>query len=91
MARRGPTSSPVDTTFEGIPTPVEATESVQAVDVSVHKFVSDPVIQQGAVSSWILLVETSEYVVEGGVAGLALTDVTPDGTCPIGSANPRCT
>ncbi len=81
----------VDTTFQGTDTVVEDTETVQAVDLSVHKFVDSPEIQQGAVSTWQLYLETSEYVVDGGVANLALEDITPDGTCPIGSANPRCT
>ena len=59
--------------------------------MSVHKFVDDPTIEQGGVSTWTLLVETSEYVVEDGVVGLTLVDVTPDGTCPIGSVNTDCT
>ena len=78
-------------TFDGDDITVEATETVQAVDVAIHKSVGNPTIGQGEVSEWELLIRTSEYVVDGGVAGLALTDVTPDGTCPIGSVNTDCT
>ncbi len=81
----------VDTTFEGTDTTVEATETVQAVDLSVHKFVDSPAVEQGAISTWQLYLETSEYVVADGIHGLRLVDVAPDGTCPIGSENPRCT
>ncbi len=75
----------VDTTFGGVPSTVTDTEAVQAVDLSVQKYVDQPEIEQGGISTWTLQLQTSEYVVDDGVAGLTIQDVTPDGTCPIGS------
>jgi len=77
-------------TFGGTTTVVEAEETVTAVDLSVYKTVDVPTIQQGGVSTWTLHLRTSEYVTDGGVSGLTVTDTTPDGLCPIGSAHPGC-
>ncbi len=83
----------LQTEFGGIATAVTAEETVEAVDLSVHKVVTSPAIVQGAISRWSLIIESSEYVVTDGVADLLLVDVTPDGTCPIDDVprSPSCT
>lgn len=81
----------VGTTFEGgDEIDVTAETSVQAVDLAVHKYVDRQEINSGEISTWTLQFLTSEYVVEGGITGMAVLDVTPDGTCPFGSVNPHC-
>ncbi|MBB3044562.1 SdrD B-like domain-containing protein [Nocardioides soli] len=81
----------VDTTFGGQASVVTDTESVQAVDVSEQKYVDTPTIAQGGISTWTIQLQTSEYVVAGGVGSPVVRDTTPDGTCPIDTAATACT
>lgn len=78
------------TEFQGQPYTVQATETVQAMDLAVYKTVSNPSVNQGEVSTWTMHIRTSEYVTANGVDIFVLRDTSPDGTCPIGSENPRC-
>ena len=83
------------TDFEGTTTTVEAQQTVRAMDLSMYKTVDTPTIQQGGISTWTLHLRTSEYVADGGIDGLTVTDTTPDGTCPIGevggtAVDPEC-
>ena len=62
------------------------TGSVTAEDVSIHKTVDVDTIEQTDVSTWTLLVETSEYATS--TTGIVVTDTIPDGLCPVAPGTP---
>lgn len=62
------------------------TFTVTAEDVSIHKSVDTGAIEQTGVSTWTLLVETSEYATN--TTGITVTDTVPDGLCPIAAGTP---
>lgn len=55
-----------------------------AEDWVVHKSASSGTLAQGAITTWNLVFETSEYKF---VEGATVTDVLPDGFCPLGPTN----
>lgn len=55
-----------------------------AEDLSVHKSTSDVSLDQGEITTWTLLIETSEYRY---VENVRVTDTVPDGYCPLGTSN----
>ncbi len=59
---------------------------VTAEDVSIHKTVDVDTIEQTDVSTWTLLVETSEYATS--TTGIVVTDTVPDGLCPVAPGTP---
>ncbi len=61
-------------------------DSVTAEDVSIHKTVDVETIEQTDVSTWTLLVETSEYATS--TTGIVVTDTIPDGLCPVAPGTP---
>jgi fimbrial isopeptide formation D2 family protein/uncharacterized repeat protein (TIGR01451 family) len=63
-----------------------ATEQVSAEDVSIHKTVDTDIIEQTGVSTWTLLVETSEYAIS--TTDIVVTDTVPDGLCPVAAGTP---
>lgn len=55
-----------------------------AEDIAMQKGVSTGTIQQGGISTWTLALQASEY---RSVANIRITDVLPDGLCPLGDVN----
>ena len=55
-------------------------ETVIAEDLSIHKSVDDDVFVQNENPRWRLIIETGEYRT---AANLRITDVLPDGQCPL--------
>jgi fimbrial isopeptide formation D2 family protein/uncharacterized repeat protein (TIGR01451 family) len=72
----------------GAPDPfiARASEGVTAEDVSIHKSVDVSTIEQTDVSTWTLLVETSEYATS--TTSIVVTDTVPDGLCPVAAGTP---
>ncbi len=62
------------------------TSVVSAEDVSIHKTVDTGTIEQTGVSTWTLLVETSEYATN--TTDIVVTDTLPDGLCPVAAGTP---
>jgi large repetitive protein len=62
------------------------THVVSAEDVSIHKTVDTDTIEQTGVSTWTLLVETSEYATN--TTDIVVTDTLPDGLCPVAAGTP---
>jgi large repetitive protein len=59
-------------------------QSIEAVDLAVQKTDSSSTFTNGAVHTYTLNYETSEYRSSSDVV---LTDALPDGQCPLGSSN----
>ena len=71
--------------YAGItPSTGEGTEVAVAEDVSVHTSVSTGQIHQGGLSTWTMLIESSEYTTSTGE--LVVTETVPDGLDVIGSS-----
>ncbi|MFC7431822.1 MULTISPECIES: SdrD B-like domain-containing protein [unclassified Agrococcus] len=66
---------------------VATTHEVVAEDVSIHKSVQEATSQQGATSTWTLVVESSEYATATGP--ITVTDVMPTALDFAGSATPH--
>lgn len=72
------------TLFAGAVNPQTDDDTIQRVaeDLSVHKSASTGALLQGDVTTWTLLIESSEYRY---VDDVRVTDHVPDGLCPIGA------
>lgn len=62
------------------------THTVTAEDLAVQKSVDLGGIEQGAVSTWTMQIETSEYAL--GTTAITMVDVVPDGLCVIAAGTP---
>lgn len=74
-------------TYQGkTPTPASDEQILDrtAEDWVVHKSASNGALAQGAITTWTLRFETSEYKF---VDGATVTDTLPDGLCPLGPTN----
>jgi large repetitive protein len=75
-----------DGTYSGTVYTDSDTFVVTAEDVSIHKSVDTDEIEQTGVSTWTLLVETSEYATS--TTDIVVTDTLPDGLCPVAPGTP---
>lgn len=60
------------------------THQVSAEDVRILKSGSSTSLQQGAITTWTLRIDTSEY---RWATGITVTDTVPSGLCPLGTIN----
>jgi uncharacterized repeat protein (TIGR01451 family)/fimbrial isopeptide formation D2 family protein len=67
-----------------LPVSDDDTLTRSAEDLHVLKSVSDTTINQGQISTWSLLIRTSEYRY---VDDVRVDDTVPDGLCPLGPSN----
>jgi len=75
----------VDGEFQGAPVTDHTDHSVTAEDLRLVKTVKPGTFTQGQLATYTLTIDTSEYT---NSSGLVVTDVMPDGLCPMGTSDP---
>ncbi len=75
----------VEGEFVGLPVADHTDHSVTAEDVRMVKKVTPGTFAQGQLATYTLTIDTSEYT---DASDLVITDLMPDGICPMGTSDP---
>lgn len=75
----------VSASFRGAPVAATTSESVTAEDLRMQKSVSPSTFTQGQQATYTLNIATSEY---NDADNMVITDVMPNGLCPLGTSDP---